>query len=302
MFFNIFILLLNDAYPQLRWSYGVKLLSQADPEVREVEIDEHTPLLGEFERGGEYHYSQPTTSNSTSTGVDDDAKSPGVVVSQPSPYGMRPPPFRRTTFYNSFPNSPNHSRANLVQYDEISPSDVEGAELPSSNQRSDPRIAEGIKRRVVYVWMSFNDFMTAPLWASVASLIVAGIPPLQNWLQYNAQPIKGAISSAGHCSIPVTLVVLGAYFYPDPPESGNSTSNIPTMLTTSQSTSTLVGSVRGFFGKAAHTETSTSTTPRRGETKTVVISVISRMILTPLLLMPLITLSAKYDFHAVFEE
>ncbi|KAF9443106.1 hypothetical protein P691DRAFT_788448, partial [Macrolepiota fuliginosa MF-IS2] len=34
----------------LRWSYGVRLLSQADPEEQEAEVDERTPLLGGFDR------------------------------------------------------------------------------------------------------------------------------------------------------------------------------------------------------------------------------------------------------------
>lgn len=286
----------------------MRLLSQADPETTDTEVDERTPLLGGFNHNDEYRYTETNSPTSgSSTDDDDDARTPQVIVTQPSSHGMHPPFRRRTTFYNSFPNSPNRSRANLDQYDaEPSPGrDIEDAELPSLVQRQNPSIFERIKRRILRAWAAFNDFMTIPLWASVASLIVACIPSLQRWLQFNAQPITGAISSAGKCSIPVTLIVLGAYFYPDPPKAGNSTSNVPNMLTTKQSNSTLVGTVRGFFGKTTHMETPASLkqpASRKGETKTVIISVISRMILTPLALMPLIVFSAKYDFHAVFEE
>ncbi|KAF9446034.1 hypothetical protein P691DRAFT_804774, partial [Macrolepiota fuliginosa MF-IS2] len=291
----------------LRWSYGVRLLSQADPEEQEAEVDERTPLLGGFDR--DEYYSHPSLSSASESSVDGDhdARVSQTVVSQPSSHGMRPPPVRRrTTFYNSFPNSPNRSRANLNRYDTIPSSDhsIEDAALPSIVQRSNSGTVERIKRSILRAWTSFNDFMTVPLWASIASLVVAGIPSLQHWLQFHAQPIKGAISSAGNCSIPVTLVVLGAYFYPDPPEVGNSTPNVPGVLTTSQSTSTLVGTVRSFFAKPTHVGTPSlkQIDPRKGETKTVIIAVISRMILTPLVLMPLLVLSAKYDFHAVFED
>jgi hypothetical protein len=39
-----------------------------------------------------------------------------------------------------------------------------------------------------------------------------------------------------------------------------------------------------------------------GETKTVVIAVLSRMIITPLLLMPLMAMSTKFDWHKVLDE
>jgi hypothetical protein len=61
----------------------------------------------------------------------------------------------------------------------------------------------------------------------------------------------------------------------------------------------LIGTVKGLFGKNYDNQ---SEPPRKGETRTVVIAILSRMILTPLLLMPLLVLSAKYDYHAVFEE
>jgi predicted permease len=148
--------------------------------------------------------------------------------------------------------------------------------------------------------VSFNDFMTVPLWAALASIFVACIRPIQYALDNHVQFIKGAVSSAGKCSIPLTLVVLGAYFY-QPPAEIEEENNGKATLSTSKSTDTLVESVKGLFHVG---------TPRRrlqapvtpGETKTVVIAVLSRMIITPLLLMPLMAASAKFDWQRVFEE
>ena len=56
-----------------------------------------------------------------------------------------------------------------------------------------------------------------PLRASILSLIVACVAPLQSALERIA-PVKGALGAAGNCSIPLTLVVLGAYFYSEPQE------------------------------------------------------------------------------------
>ena len=41
---------------------------------------------------------------------------------------------------------------------------------------------------------------------------------------------------------------------------------------------------------------------RPGETRTVVVAVLARMILTPLLLVPLMVWATSEDWHAVFEE
>jgi len=288
----------------LRWSYGVRLLSKADPEAPETGANEHTPLLGEFNRDQGYHYSEPPMSNSDASDTDG-AESPQITISQPSPPPKRAPVRRRTTFYNSFPNSPNRSRVNLAAYASTPHADdIEGT-LPGINTGSDRSLGKRVARRIRHFWYSFNDFMTPPLWASVASLIVACTPPLQNWLKTNGQPINGAISSAGKCSIPVTLIVLGAYFYPQPPEATSNPSDATHEIATSQSTSSLAATVRSYIWSAPQSDAPGSPkqpVSRKGETKTVIIAVISRMILTPLVLMPLIVLSARYDYHAVFED
>jgi len=56
-----------------------------------------------------------------------------------------------------------------------------------------------------------------PLWASILSLIVACVAPLQSALERMAA-VKGALRAAGNRSILLTLVVLGAYFYSEPQE------------------------------------------------------------------------------------
>ncbi|TFY60199.1 hypothetical protein EVJ58_g5303 [Rhodofomes roseus] len=49
-------------------------------------------------------------------------------------------------------------------------------------------------------------------------------------------------------------------------------------------------------------ETEVEAEPRPGETKTVAVAVLSRMVITPLLLLPLMALAAKYDVQRVFED
>ncbi|WFD02120.1 hypothetical protein MOBT1_000799 [Malassezia obtusa] len=58
------------------------------------------------------------------------------------------------------------------------------------------------------------DFMTVPLWAALASFVVALIPPLQQMV-VSLTSLVGALKQAGACSIPLTILVLGAYFAGD---------------------------------------------------------------------------------------
>ena len=57
-----------------------------------------------------------------------------------------------------------------------------------------------------------NSFMMVPLWSASLSLLVARIEPLKHSLA-TQQPVDNAIANAGKCSIPLNLVVVGAYFY-----------------------------------------------------------------------------------------
>ncbi|EJD54184.1 hypothetical protein AURDEDRAFT_109940 [Auricularia subglabra TFB-10046 SS5] len=54
---------------------------------------------------------------------------------------------------------------------------------------------------------------TPPLCAAVLAIIVATVRPLQKGLEQHLKPVVLAVNDAGACSIPVTLVVLGAYFW-----------------------------------------------------------------------------------------
>jgi len=118
--------------------------------------------------------------------------------------------------------------------------------------------------------------MTAPLWAVLLSLLVAFIDPLKHALEYHMQPVNGAINAAGKCSIPLTLVVLGAYFH-DPQIDGNGI-------------------------QPSEMSTASDRPLRPGETKTVVLAVLARMVITPILLIPFLMMAARFDWQAVFDE
>ncbi|KAL0067452.1 hypothetical protein AAF712_005439 [Marasmius tenuissimus] len=322
----------------LRWSYGVRLLSQADDEVQEGTIrlpknddEEQRPLFPSSpERYTDEPYddhAQTNGSDSTATLAAGHTPIPEIIVIDTNIHpGMKR---KDSKFYNSFPNSPNQSRVNLPdidtadnsransddEEDEENDVQVTSAPLPMHRRPShagsvsstrSPGIRKFFrhaKRRVARVWLTFNEFMTVPLWAALLSIIVALVQPFQHALDVHMQPVKGALTSAGNCSIPITLVVLGAYFYPEKKDEASvepTGSNPPGQTDLeSSSSSTLIQQMRDVLhgGKPAQARPTGT-----GETKTVFIAVFSRMILTPVLLMPLMAWAAKFDMQKVFDD
>lgn len=151
--------------------------------------------------------------------------------------------------------------------------------------------------------------MTAPLWAALLSLIVALIQPFQHALDAHMQPVKGALTMAGNCSIPVTLIVLGAYFYAEPQQPSDDTQHADAadaLRRAQAGGANDVGVLKRVWGRVKAVIPGRQLGPgqerKRGETKTVFVSVVSRMVVTPILLLPLIAVSTLTDWHSVFEE
>ncbi|KAJ3765724.1 hypothetical protein FB446DRAFT_438524 [Lentinula raphanica] len=268
---------------------------------------------------------------------------------------------RSSYFYRSFPNSPNQSRLSLQDLDDTRMAEerplmeeedgARNAEVftrqPDDRQSSMSRSTRSrhssasthptvFRRYFLHplskIWHGFTDFMTVPLYAAFLSIIVALIPSVQHTLEVHLYPIKGALESAGACSIPVTLVVLGAYFFKEKEQSSDETDVIPTRMEGVQeagvvstegdgvdnrckplghsSRPSAIQHCKELFMKLnpkrkrrpAFLGSNDGNKPLLGETKTVYIAVLSRMVLTPLVLMPLVTFAAKEDWHSVFED
>ena len=67
------------------------------------------------------------------------------------------------------------------------------------------------QKYVLEPWRAFLDFMTVPLWTSLLSFVVVLIPPLQRVI-VSFDSVTGAVEQLGQCSIPMSILVLGAYF------------------------------------------------------------------------------------------
>jgi auxin efflux carrier family protein len=95
------------------------------------------------------------------------------------------------------------------------------------------------------------------------------------------------------CSVPLTLVVLGAYFH------------VPDESKETKMFMQLIWDMRKVFHHCKNAPPPSSAQenqmkPNLGETKTVILAVASRMILTPLLLIPGLALVTKYGWHEGF--
>ncbi|EMD35654.1 hypothetical protein CERSUDRAFT_116395 [Gelatoporia subvermispora B] len=307
----------------LRWSYGVRLLSAADPEVvlEEPRQDETESLLHAeepaFPVSTEEQRALQHAVSSTSVNTDD-SKTAASVRGNPNVTveDVDKPGSNNKVFY-SFPNSRHHTPQGSASTSGYTSERDDDDELPMRNTNpTEPSSSlwqsrvRRVRHRIATFWHRFNDFMTAPLWAALASLIVACIQPLQHALEEHVQPIKGAISAAGNCSIPLTLVVLGAYFYSPDEEEDRSRRALPhhrhprsrSLSTTSRMS--LFENVCEMF-KMRRRDRSVkrkNDSARPGETKTVIVAVLSRMVITPLLLLPLMMLSTRFDVQEVFDD
>ncbi|KAJ9107705.1 hypothetical protein QFC21_001165 [Naganishia friedmannii] len=185
-----------------------------------------------------------------------------------------------------------------------------GTSLPFTRNRQFPtppstRLRSFLRRarhRLHKVAGKVNQFMTVPMWSACLSVFVAMIPPLQAQL-VRAKPLTQAITSAGQCSIPLTLVVLGAFFYtPAPPVDPSAPAQEQKPLVQRLMSYVGVGGT-GHAGRSASSfaksslvvpaATASKATP--GENRAVFVAVTSRMIFTPLLFMPVLAVLAKYD-------
>ncbi|SJX63323.1 uncharacterized protein SRS1_14143 [Sporisorium reilianum f. sp. reilianum] len=208
----------------LRWSVGAKLLSS----VEEDTADDHSDVQ-----------QHPSPTSSASEG-DHHQSRPQITLRRPTGERRRPESKRSgpPAWARSFPNSPDaQQRANNfgaargedgfdedVEDEPLERYEEEGQiTLPGASNSRENRSCWKVVKTTTHKWFhnfvlrplsAIGSFMTAPLYAAVISLIVAVIPPLQKFID-SLEPVVGALETAGACSIPLTMVVLGAYFVAD---------------------------------------------------------------------------------------
>ncbi|THH12276.1 hypothetical protein EW146_g7772 [Bondarzewia mesenterica] len=292
----------------VRWSYGVRLLSEADPEsIPDSQANQETSSSLLSNEDPPSIMDEPISASEQNEYLNHQPLIPDIAIHAPE---------NQHTMFYSFPNTPTHSQPRLPSSSEDFTSDESDADtedefpnpllyLPTESASSwRHTFLRRVKYRVTSAFRKANDFMTAPLWASLLSLIVALIPPLQHTLEVHMKPVKSALSQAGNCSIPLTLIVLGAYFHrPASPSSTLSRSRWHRV----RSQTSLVDSVREMFSlKGDQEDTERGELPSKkvgeGEGKTVFVAIMARMLITPALFLPLMVVGALWDLPTVFED
>ena len=90
--------------------------------------------------------------------------------------------------------------------------------------------------------------------------------------------------------MPLTLVVLGAYFH------------VPDETTVaSKSLMQRIRDIRYIF-RHKESPVSQKNETKPGETKSIILAIASRMIITPLILIPGMALATWYNWHEIFQE
>lgn len=205
----------------VRWSIGASLLSTVEdsPESESLhgQRRNNRPLAA--------YQDEPREERAETARLvdyEDQCSPPRISVESPSSDLRAPPepltdagrpPVRRSStqrsgvpaWARSFPNTPEGP----------SPPESEDGHRDAamlSNQRFGRESVKKVFDTVVLLPLTaVYGFMTAPLWAATLSLVVALIHPLQVFLD-SLEPVVGALQTSGACSIPLTMVVLGAYF------------------------------------------------------------------------------------------
>ncbi|KZT35375.1 hypothetical protein SISSUDRAFT_1131147 [Sistotremastrum suecicum HHB10207 ss-3] len=293
----------------LRWSYGVHLLSQADddkptlPTIGTDHSDGPSALQVQEDAIYDSATGSPTISSSSQLQLEFAAKGSTLTAQDAAKRGVNPASHQ---FY-SLPLTPS-STVSRSHSAEGRLSDDESSDEPlrfSTAYSTLPAPVRKVLNVIKVAFRKFLAFMTAPLWAALASLIVACLPFLQHALEEHLQPLKNGVTNAGACSIPVTLIVLGAYFYtpPDP----TATPAPSRRRRGSFSDQSIIGSVKDMFKMRTKPRERALLSARNenalpGEGRTVFVAVVSRMLITPMILLPFMAMSAYFDLQDVLDD
>ncbi|KAF8264504.1 auxin efflux carrier [Lactarius quietus] len=282
----------------LRWSYGVHLLSKAVPP---DETGSTSPMLSEIDAMSVGPRESESLRRGDVFGVNNAIQGNSQITAQTSNSRGRPQPSYTSHRTDTIRGSAQNFRSFLGPIDALPPSDSDvpnvsppdpymgsvGDDAPGPAWSRPPlTFLQRVVRTGLSTWRKVTDFMTPPLWASVLSLVVALNRPLQHLLGVHLHPIRHAIAQAGDCSIPLTLVVLGAYFHRPPDKF-----ELPSESNGQQAS--LVGSFCRIFsleGRKEDRATLSYATRARysNEGRAVFVSIVARMAVAPALVLPLL--------------
>lgn len=163
------------------------------------------------------------------------------------------------------PSSPDSSSGESVVHDDDDDADISSFETRSKSSISVKQLWAKVKG-LPFI-KQFLQFMNPPLYAMLVSVVIASVPALQDLFFNDANSfvkntVTNSINQLGMVSIPLILIVLGSNLYPS--------QDIPP--------------------------------PSRHYTKIVVGSLLSRMILPSIILLPIIALCVKFIKISILDD
>ncbi|KAL5480962.1 hypothetical protein ACEPAI_9903 [Sanghuangporus weigelae] len=290
-----------------RWSFGVKILQRADDASETNDEGKKLDLESQQLTKETAHDSSPSPlahsrspSDATIIGDTRGSRSPRsgsreqfYLADVPARSGSSLPAesnVAREPSNPALPLSTKSSSATLAPFT-LNPTMETKAQLDPIVEQKPPvplqRFARGLKKS----WNGFCGFMTMPLWAALLAIIIALIPPVQNLIANHMPPVRQALEMAGDCSIPLTLVVLGAYFY-TPPSQGKVVPSLKERLR----------NVLRFRRSKNSEELAEGKPKRPGEKRTILVAIVSRQVLCPLIVLPLMLAFVRFNIPPVFAD
>ncbi|KAF8327967.1 membrane transport protein-domain-containing protein [Cantharellus anzutake] len=170
--------------------------------------------------------------------------------------------------------------------------------------------ARRIKTKLLTFLKKVHEFATPPLYASLAAFLV-------HFLMEDVPPVRGFLESAGACSIPITMLVLGAYFHEDsvlspvPPTSNEPRTQesdtggedcFPPDLEQRSELSFKTRTIEFLASSSNSRKKGLECKTSPGETTTVIVSCLARMVVTPLIILPPMAVLAAYEVLDLFTD
>ena len=157
---------------------------------------------------------------------------------------------------------------------ELLADEAQEADTPSVPAPPSHGWAYAVTRPMIRFWHAFLNFMTVPLWAALLSFIIVLLPKVQNFVK-SVDPFVDAVEQLGQCSVPMSILVLGSYFH-DSDEDESNVTNHGSMMSARED------------APDAHEHAAEAAWEKRMTWRTIVAASASRMIVTPLLMLPLV--------------
>jgi predicted permease len=207
---------------QLRWSYGIRLLSQVDesepPPTTYRDVDTvTTPLVDDLDPRGRHarrtrtRLPHPRITHVSRRHTLPHGRLHSHLPAVPTSLGDQSESEDTDELETTEADSEDTIALRSEQIDTAFSEAEDHAPAPASEPT--PRWSRRVPSFFTRLLATLTS-LSPPLVASLLALFCVLVPPVQQALKSDAMtPFKGALDSAGACSVPLTMLVLGGWFW-----------------------------------------------------------------------------------------